>query len=189
VDVTSIALMDISGVAARFLSIATVALVMASGCTAEPSHTAGEPSRTTREEPPTSSPNEPCSDLIDANAAAPSPPGPVASDVIYLGSGDTFFRGLQGRRWGDVEYWGGAFHTKIAIWTLDSHPPKVSVIRLDGLATGAAEFAPTSEGLPGPLPTDLSFPTAGCWKVEARGTTGVASIQVNVQAPLPSSGS
>jgi hypothetical protein len=114
----------------------------------------------------------------------------VSSDVIYIGSGDTFFIGTQGMCWREnVEYWGGAFHMKIAIWTLESQPPQVSVIRSDGSATGGAEFAPTSEGLPGPLPTTLTFPTAGCWKVEARGTTGFASIEVNVQAPKPSSGS
>jgi hypothetical protein len=159
---------------ARFLFTATVALLMASGCTGDG----------------TSSPNEPCSDLIDAITAAPSPPRAASSGGIYIGRGDTFFMGTEGRRWGEnVEYYGGSFHMKVGIYTLDSHPPKVSVLRSDGRATGAAEFAPTSEGLPGPLPTGLSFPTAGCWKVEARGTTGFASIEVNVQASNPSSAS
>jgi hypothetical protein len=35
--------------------------------------------------------------------------------------------------------------------------------------------------LPGPLPTELIFPTAGCWIVEARGDRGSALIQVGVQ--------
>jgi hypothetical protein len=66
---------------------------------------------------------------------------------------------------------------KIGIYTLDSQPPQASVIRLDGGARGAVEFAPTSAGLPGPLPTGLTFPTQGCWKVEARGQTGFASMR------------
>jgi hypothetical protein len=118
--------------------------------------------------------------------SAPSPPGPVSSGRIYIGSGDTFFIGTAGIRWSEnVEYYGGAFHMKVGIYTLESHPPQVSVIRLDGRATGEAQFAPTGQGLPGPLPTGISFPTAGCWKVEARGTVGLASIEVNVQASNP----
>jgi hypothetical protein len=172
----------------RFLVIATVSLALASGCSASaPSQTARDSSRAAREEPPTSSSDELCNDLLDAILAAPHPPGPVSGDGINIGSGDTFFTGLPGRRWGEnVEYYDDSFHMKVGIYTLDSHPPKVSVTR--GHATGGAVFAPTGEGLPGPLPTDLSFPTAGCWKVEARGTTGFASIEVNVQAPMPSSG-
>jgi hypothetical protein len=107
----------------------------------------------------------------------------VSSGRVYIGRRDTFFIGTEGRRWGEnVGYYGGAFHMKVGIYTLAADFPKVSVTRSDGVAAGAAEFAPTGEGLPGPLPTGISFPTAGCWRVEARGTTGLATIEVNVQA-------
>jgi hypothetical protein len=116
--------------------------------------------------------------------AASPVPGPSASSRIYVGSGDTFFIATAGRRWGEnVESYGGAFHMKVGIYTLDAHAPKMTVIRSDGTAVGTADFAPTSAGLPGPLPTDLTFPTTGCWRVEARGSTGSASIIINVQAP------
>ena len=155
-------------------------LLVASGCTGDLApQPVSNPSLT-------HSPSEPCGDLIDASTAAPSPPGPVSSGEIYIGSGDTFFTGTAGRRWSEnVEYYGGAWHMKVGIYTLDSHAPTVSVQRLDGHAAGSAAFAP-SEGLPGRLPTDISFPTAGCWTVEAHGTTGSASIEVNVQASNPS---
>ena len=157
------------------------ALLVASGCTGD---LAPQPVSNTSL---THSPSEPCGDLIDASTAAPSPPVPVSSGEIYIGSGDTFFTGTAGRRWSEnVEYYGGVWHMKVGIYTLDSHAPTVSVARSDGLATGQAQFAPTSQGLPGRLPTGITFPTAGCWKMEARGTTGFAGIEVNVQASNPS---
>jgi len=165
-----------------FLLIGAITLMMASGCAA------AETPHPAREEQRSSAPNEPCNDLVDTRAAAPSPPGPTSSGGIYIGTGDTFFMGTQGRRWGDnVEFYAGAFHMKVGIHTLDSHPPRVSAIRSDGRATGTAEFAhDEAQRFPGTLPPGITFPTTGCWKVEARGTTGFATIEVNVQAPQPS---
>jgi hypothetical protein len=115
---------------------------------------------------------------------ASPPPRPAPSGEVDIGSGDTFFMGTDGQRWGkNVEFYGGAYHMKVGIYTLASQGPDVSVLRSDGRVTGLAELAGTSEGLPGPLPTELTFPTPGCWKVEARGQTGFASIEVDVRAP------
>jgi hypothetical protein len=114
----------------------------------------------------------------------PTPPNnlPPSNAVIFIGTGDTFFMGTRGFRWSDnVQFYGGSFQMKIGIYTLDAHPPAMSILRSDGQGTGSAQFAPTSQGLPGPLPTGLSFPTVGCWKVEARGANGLAAIVVNVQ--------
>jgi hypothetical protein len=123
-----------------------------------------------------------CDDLIDAAKASTSPPAPPQGGQVYIGSGDTFFMGSEGRRWGEnVDYYDGAFQMKIGIYTLDKGPPTMSIIRTDGRANGRAEFAPTAHGLPGPLPTVLTFPSAGCWRVEAHGARGSATILARVR--------
>ena len=129
--------------------------------------------------------NLPCDDLIGAGASQTPPNNlPPSPDRVFIGSGDTFFIGTRGRRWGeDVEAARGVLQMKIGIYTLDTHVPQMSIVRADGRASGSAQFAPTSQGLPGPLPTGLVFATPGCWKVEARGAHGSAIIQVQVQNP------
>src|SRR5438552_13930821 len=105
-----------------------------------------------------------CDDTISAAASSASPPAGAPAANSYFGSGDTWFMGLPGYRWGQsVEYFKGSYFTKVGIYTLDSQPPKVTVRRTDGRQIGHVEFAPTGKGLPGPLPTGLFFPTAGCW--------------------------
>ena len=130
---------------------------------------------------------QPCDDSIRAATSASVAQLPSDSGGVYIGSGDTFFIGTDGKRWGEsVQYYQGAFHMKVGIYTLDSQPPRVTVVSSDGGQRGTVEFAPTSAGLPGPLPTGLTFATVGCWQVEARGRTGVANILVSVQSPANS---
>jgi hypothetical protein len=143
----------------------------------EPSGSSALPSGSTR--PPAGA----CDDTISAAAATASPPAGAPAASAYFGSGDTWFMGLPGYRWGQsVQYFSGSYYTKVGIYTLDSHPPRVTVRRTDGQQTGHAEFSPTGKGLPGPLPTGLYFPTAGCWDVMARGSSGSAGIRVRVIA-------
>lgn len=132
---------------------------------------------------PSTNSAQPCDDSIGVATSASQAPLPSESGRVYIGTGDTFFIGTVGRHWGEnVEYYGGAFHMKVGIYILDSQPPTVTVLRSDG-AGGRADFAATSAGLPGPLPTSLTFATAGCWQIEARGRTGFATIRVSVQSP------
>lgn len=132
-----------------------------------------------------SSPTMPCDDTITREKAAPEPPNVLQPSVerVFIGSGDTYFIGTVGRRWSEnLDFYNGAFRMKIGIYTLDSHPPKVSVVRSDGRARGDAASTPTSQGLPGPLPTSVTLPTKGCWTVEARGASGSATIRVDVHS-------
>jgi hypothetical protein len=79
-------------------------------------------------EPPPSA-NERCNDSINASMMASPRPRPAHSGEVDIGSGDTFFMGTDGARWGEsVEFYGGAFHMKIGIYALDSQPPQVSVL-------------------------------------------------------------
>ena len=53
-------------------------------------------------------------------------------------------------------------------------PPRVA-------GEGRIEFAPTSEGLPGFLPTGIYFPGPGCWRVTA--VLGGDTATINVAVP------
>jgi hypothetical protein len=131
-------------------------------------------------------PIQTCNDSVEASTAG-SPPLLIPPDRgterdVFIGSGDTWFMGTKGHRWGEsVQYFRGSFFMKVGIYTLQSHPPRVTVLRTDGRSVGHAELAPTSRGLPGPLPAGLYFPTAGCWEVVAQGATGSAAIRVRVE--------
>lgn len=135
--------------------------------------------------PTSTPPPSSCDDLI-VEASPPvnprlEPPDTPSGSEVFTGSGDTWFRGLIGHRWGEsVEFFNGMFYTKIGLYTLGSRPPNVTVQRIDGKGTGHAEFSPTGRGLPGPLPTGLFFSTPGCWQVVAKGSTGTAIVHVRV---------
>lgn len=118
-----------------------------------------------------------CDDSIQA--AAVLPPMLAAERVSAVGSGDTWFIAPSGGTWSqDVRWDGQAYFLKIAIWTLQSEPPTVIVRQVRGAANGSAAFFPTTAGLPGPLPTQVRFPTVGCWELTARGLTGSATARV-----------
>jgi len=119
-----------------------------------------------------------CDDTPVPSANPPSAMGPGPA----VGSGDTWFFAPDTGGWGgsvEADPRGG-YRTKIGLWTSMTRPPAVTVRRVGGAETGSASFAPTSAGLPGPLPAELRFPSAGCWQVTARGATGGATIQVRV---------
>ncbi len=129
--------------------------------------------------------SSPCDDRVDGSGQA-SPPIPPSGDSVLIGAGDVFFIGTRGRRWGEnVEAYGGAYQMKVGIMVLGAQAPEVSVTRREGAVTGTAQFAPTGAGLPGPLPTAVTFPTAGCWIVTARGVNGAASILVSIGSSAP----
>ncbi len=131
----------------------------------------------------------PCDDRIEAGLAGSPPAGANLPDAVFIGSGDTFFLGLPGRRWGDnVQYRDGVFDMKVGIYTLATQPPRMSVTRLDGPGTGSVTFAPTGGGLPGPIPLGVTFPNPGCWQLDAEGARGLARIRVSVASPAPSPG-
>lgn len=124
-----------------------------------------------------------CVDSIEARYAA-SPQPVNLPGAAFFGTGDTFFIGLPGRRWGEnVQYHDGVFDMKVSIYTLETKPPHISVTRLDGPGTGSVTFAPTGGGLPGPLPLGITFAGPGCWLLDAQGSGGFARIQVKVAAP------
>ena len=137
------------------------------------------------------SPSGACDDLIQG-WASPPPPGALPG-VVYVGTKDTYFIGTVGFRWGDnVHYLKSekSYYMKVAIHTLETHLPKVTVKRVDGQGQGRAQLSPTSDGIPGPVPTGVLFPTPGCWEIAARGSAGVARIYVQVKpitaaAPTP----
>ncbi len=121
-----------------------------------------------------------CDDAVEPAVTVSLPPN-APQGVLYVGSGDTYFMGTAGSRWGQmVQYFRSSYYMKAPIYTLDSQAPRITIARLDGPGAGRAESNPTTEGLPGPLPTSLYFPSPGCWQVTARGRTGVATIHVRV---------
>jgi hypothetical protein len=80
-----------------------------------------------------------------------------------------------------VRWDGQGYFLKLGIWTLTSKPPAVTIRQIgDAQLSGTASFFPTTAGLPGPLPTQLSFPNVGCWEVTAAGSTGRAVARIMV---------
>lgn len=113
-----------------------------------------------------------CDDSIPAISAVP----PEGLRGPAVGSGDTWFAAPATGTWSqDVRWNGESYFLKLGIWTLMDKPPSVQVHRLDRAApNGSASFRPTSAGLPGPLPTEIRFPTTGCWEITASGASGSA---------------
>ena len=123
----------------------------------------------------------PCDDAV--GPTAPNPPVAPAAGQVFVGSGSAFFIGTAGHRWREnVVYEHNTYFSKIGIYTLDPRPPAVTVRRVDGPGVGRIDFAPTSQGLPGWLPTGVYYTSPGCWEVIARGTKGQATIHVLVEA-------
>lgn len=108
-----------------------------------------------------------------------------AGDVVAVGSGDTWLLPpSEGNRWSqDVRWDGNAYFLKLGIRTLASVPPAIEVREIGGAhANGKAEVFPTSKGLPGPLPTRLTFPHPGCWDITVIGVSGRAHGRIAFDA-------
>jgi len=99
-----------------------------------------------------------------------------------VGSGDTWFIAPQWGTWSAsvVPDGRGGYSLKLPLWTAMAQPPSVTVHQLDGPHIGSFSSTPTAAGLPGPLPATASFPSAGCWDITAKGTTGRATARVRV---------
>lgn len=98
-----------------------------------------------------------------------------------VGSGDVWFIAPDAGRWSEsltVDPEKGRVG-KYPLWVDTSRRPTVAVEGTQGTeGTGTAELAPTSGGLPGPLPVGVAIPAPGCWQITAQGQSGSASIVV-----------
>ena len=108
-----------------------------------------------------------------------------AGDVVAVGSGDTWLLPpSEGNKWSqDVRWDGNTYFLKLGIRTLASLPPSIEVREIGGAhANGKAEVFPTSTGLPGPLPTRITFPHPGCWDITVIGVSGRAHGRIAFDA-------
>lgn len=124
-----------------------------------------------------------CDDRVDIAPAIP--PEMAAYGVTRaVGSGDTWFFAPMVDHWSSsVQTEGEGYQLKIGMWMATPNPPDVTVREVDGgQGNGSTTFGPTASGLPGPLPSSAHFPTAGCWEIVARGTTGSAFARVHLGA-------
>ncbi|MEV6986979.1 hypothetical protein AB0M95_37765 [Sphaerisporangium sp. NPDC051017] len=98
-----------------------------------------------------------------------------------VGEADIWFIAPDEPTWGgSVVRSGDGFYVKRPLWTSSAKPPSVTVVASGSGATGEATLSPTSEGLPGPLPMGVHFPSRGCWTVTATSEKGRAEIVVKV---------
>jgi hypothetical protein len=121
-----------------------------------------------------------CDEAVDVASTIPA--ALAARGVkAAVGSGDTWFLPPATGRWSqDVRWNDGQFFLKLGVWSLSSEPPVITVRKVGAKVTGSAASSPTSEGLPGPLPTTLRFPSTGCWEVVGQGATGTARARIRV---------
>jgi hypothetical protein len=122
-----------------------------------------------------------CDDAVRPQTDIP-PAMAQAGFARAVGSGDTWFIAPSGREWSSSVVLDpqGGYSLKIGIWTSMDHAPAITVHQVDGPGIGTATTVPTSNGLPGPLPSNARFKTAGCWDVTAQGATGRATARVRV---------
>lgn len=100
-----------------------------------------------------------------------------------VGSGDIWFYSGLIDRWGEVVIPNGTgFQGKFAMWVGTDELPTVSVVRTTGdRLEGTVSMGPTADGLPGPLPSTVLFPSSGCWQITA--TLGADIAQITVHVP------
>ncbi len=125
-------------------------------------------------------PAAPCDDSIVR--AADVPPALTSRGITdAVGSGDTWFLPpAQGNFAQDVRWFDGQYFLKLGVWSLAPVAPVITIRWVGtGQAQGSASSSPTTEGLPGPLPTTLYFPQPGCWDVTAQGATGKAHVRIS----------
>ncbi|MFI7230485.1 hypothetical protein ACIBO5_45365 [Nonomuraea angiospora] len=121
-----------------------------------------------------------CDDTI---RAAKEVPRELLDDGIEraVGESDIWFIAPDDATWGaSVEPAGNGFYAKRPLWTSSDKPPSVTVTAVGTSAKGEATLSPTSEGLPGPLPMGVRFPSRGCWKITAASEKGRAEIIVKI---------
>lgn len=105
----------------------------------------------------------------------------VEDDPRVAGEGSIFFIAPAFGTWGEsAERRGSETYLKVGIWINDTNEPEIAVISENGLDPGSVEFAPTSAGLPGFLPTGIYFTGPGCWDVVATLGSDTAAINVLV---------
>ncbi len=120
----------------------------------------------------------------DRMTPTPEPPPAALSDGLSegVGSGDIWFYAGDGR-WGDrVIRKGPGFQGKFPMWVGQNGLPTVSVVSAAGdLPEGTVGMNETTDGLPGPLPAGVRFPSRGCWTVTA--TLGEDTAEITVYIP------
>ncbi len=131
-------------------------------------------------------PTPPCDDVIRPAVDVPAPTRhrlDAAGVTGVVGSGAIWFIAPHATRWSAVvERDGGRAWAKLPLWVDDDGElPDIAVHRDDGGAAGAVEATPTAEGLPGPVPSTATFPTAGCWTVIADGGPGRGTATVTIR--------
>ena len=125
-----------------------------------------------------------CDDADEATARAPEQlleDLGAGKEPRVLGEGRLYFLAPAEGSWGDSTWQeGGETALKVGLWVNDTRIPDIEVRSADGALEGHAEVSPTADGLPGFLPTGVSFPSGGCWRVTARLGGDVAEISVLV---------
>lgn len=124
-----------------------------------------------------------CDDRVDHSQEPPAEAQAAGLDS-GVGTGDIWFYAGLVDRWGDLVLHdpGGGFRGKFAMWVGTDQLPTVSVVRAGGEPLkGSVSLDPTAEGIPGPLPSTVLFPSPGCWQVTA--TVGADSAQILVKLP------
>ncbi len=77
---------------------------------------------------------------------------------------------------------GPGFQGKFPMWVGKDDLPTVSVVSAAGdLPEGTVGMNETADGLPGPLPSTVRFPSRGCWTVTA--TLGEDTAEITVYIP------
>ncbi len=143
--------------------LSMVAFTTVSGCAAKPAA-------------------QPCDDAVESSTEVPQ----AMRDQELghgVGQGDVWFVAPEAGHWSDlVTSEGGGAAGKFPMWIGGRDMPQLAVVGVKGTeGTGRAQLAPTSEGIPGPLPMRIEFPGKGCWQVTAKGKTGTARIEVHVK--------
>jgi hypothetical protein len=103
--------------------------------------------------------------------------------TAVVGAGDVGFAAPVTGRWSDLlEEGGDGAGAKVALWVDHEGPvPEVDVRREGSDERGSATTTPTADGLPGPVPTRVSFPGRGCWEVSVTGSDGPVAIRFAVR--------
>jgi len=122
-----------------------------------------------------------CDDHVDLAQTMPAEMRALGA-TSAVGSGDTWYFAPASADWSSsVQPEGDGYQLKIGMWIATPRPPQVTVREVSGgNAVGTTTFAPTTGGLPGPLPSTSHMPAPGCWEIVARGPTGSASARVRV---------